>query len=89
MYRHGYYKISFDYEIFNFGNKILKLTGNQLLDMQTLNVLCKNYHIAGMSYRFLCTLLEKKSAAWNPFCPVFRTLGGKGFPEGFFTCSRT
>ena len=27
------------------------------------------------------TLLEK-SATWNPFCPVFRTLGGKGSQKG-------
>ena len=25
-------------------------------------------------------LLGKKGATWNPFCPVFRTLGEKGFP---------
>ena len=28
-----------------------------------------------------CTLLEK-SATWNPFCPVFRTLGEKGSQKG-------
>ena len=28
------------------------------------------------------TLLEKKGATWNPFCPVFRTLGGKGSQKG-------
>ena len=35
------------------------------------------------------TLLEKKGATWNPFCPVFRTLWGKGSQIWFFTCSRT
>ena len=29
----------------------------------------------------LSTLLEK-SATWNPFCPVFRTLGGKCSQKG-------
>ena len=28
-----------------------------------------------------CTL-RKKSATWNPFCPVFRTLGEKGSQKG-------
>ena len=28
------------------------------------------------------TLLEKKSATWNPFCPVVRTFGGKGSQKG-------
>ena len=29
------------------------------------------------------TLLEEeKSATWNPFCPVFRTLGKKGSQKG-------
>ena len=28
------------------------------------------------------TLLEKKDATWNPFCPVFRTLGKKGSQKG-------
>ena len=27
------------------------------------------------------TLLEKNST-WNPFCPVFRTLGAKGSQKG-------
>ena len=27
--------------------------------------------------------LLEKSATWNPFCPVFRTLGKKGFAKGF------
>ena len=27
------------------------------------------------------TLLEKKGAIWNPFCPVFRTLGENTFPK--------
>ena len=27
--------------------------------------------------------LRKKSATWNPFCPVFRTLGENGFPKWF------
>ena len=26
--------------------------------------------------------LRKKSATWNPFCPVFRTLGEKGSQKG-------
>ena len=26
--------------------------------------------------------LKKKSATWNPFCPVFRTLGKKGSQKG-------
>ena len=26
--------------------------------------------------------LRKKSATWNPFCPVFRTLGKRGSQEG-------
>ena len=30
----------------------------------------------------LSTLLEKKDATWNPFCPVFRTLGKKGSQKG-------
>ena len=29
----------------------------------------------------ITTLLEK-SATWNPFCPVFRTLGEKGSQKG-------
>ena len=28
------------------------------------------------------TLLGKKGATWNPFCPVFRTLGKKGSQKG-------
>ena len=42
-----------------------------------------------MDFGFLCiilkiidTLLEKKGATWNPFCPVFRTLGEKGSQKG-------
>ena len=27
-------------------------------------------------------LLEKKRATWNPFCPVFKTLGKKGPQKG-------
>ena len=29
----------------------------------------------------MCTLSEK-NATWNPFCPVFRTLGKKGSQKG-------
>ena len=36
----------------------------------------------GLSKRRAAYTLRKKSATWNPFCPVFRTLGEKGCQKG-------
>ena len=44
--------------------------GKQILDLK------KKMYLSELS-----ALLEK-SATWNPFCPVFRTLGEKGSQKG-------
>ena len=46
-------------------------------NLHSMYFLCTSRKISSSS-----TLLEKKSATGNPFCPVFRTLGEKGSQKG-------